>query len=590
MALAAALAPNSFPYFNKKLSAASHFVREKGLLRFDTCQKRAVHSRSARNWQVSCPNRTALLVTRYQWAAPGDVNAFFGLMLDNVANLVLVVGLLSTAFDFPANFAVSHMIPGTALGVLIGDLWFTAMAISLARRTQRNDITAMPLGLDTPSVFGMVFFVVGPAFLEAKRAGLTPDEAARQAWHIGMCAVVVSGVLKLVCAAGAGWVRRVVPRAGLLGSLAAIALVLIGFLPLLEIMQFPVVGLIALAIILTTLVARIELPFRIPGTLGALVVGSVLYYVLVSMDWIGLVAEESAVRPHLGLLPPWPTLEWMQAMPLAIPYLPVVIPFALATVIGGIDCTESAAAAGDEFDTSRVIAVEAVATLVAGVCGGVVQTTPYIGHPAYKAMGGRAAYTLATGLFIGAAGMIGYFAYLYLIIPRAAIFPILVFIGLEITAQSFHATPRRHLAAVALACLPALAYLVMIFADGIMGRAGLTIDELGAPLAAQVQTMRVLSGGFIVTSVIWASMLAALIDRQLKVAAAYCAVAALASLFGVIHSPAAGSPLVAPWNLPELPQVAAGQTPVYLAAGYATVAAMLLVWSVTLAAKRPERD
>ena len=106
--------------------------------------------------------------------------------------------------------------------------------------------------------------------------------------------------------------------------------------------------------------------------------------------------------------------------------LAVAFLFALAAVVGGIDCTESAAAAGDEYDTGQVIGVEAFATLVAALCGGVIQTTPYIGHPAYKAMGGRAAYSLATALFIGSAGLLGYFGFLYVIIPKAAIFPILV--------------------------------------------------------------------------------------------------------------------------------------------------------------------
>ena len=36
----------------------------------------------------------------------------------------------------------------------------------------------------------------------------------------------------------------------------------------------------------------------------------------------------------------------------------------------------------------------------------------------HKAMGGRSAYTLATALFVGGAGLLGYFGYLYLVIPR----------------------------------------------------------------------------------------------------------------------------------------------------------------------------
>src|SRR5205823_13166599 len=139
---------------------------------------------------------------------------------------------------------------------------------------------------------------------------------------------------------------------------------------------------------------------------------------------------------------------------------PVTIPLALATVVGGIDCAESAAAAGDDYHTGRIIAVEGFATLVGGLFGGVIQTTPYIGHPAYKAMGARAGYTLATALFVGAAGVFGFFDWIFFVLPKAVVFPILIFVGLEIAAQSFAATPRRHYPALALACVPALAYLV----------------------------------------------------------------------------------------------------------------------------------
>jgi AGZA family xanthine/uracil permease-like MFS transporter len=109
---------------------------------------------------------------RYQWAAAGDVNAFFGLMLDNVANLLLTVSLLAGVFAFPTDVALRNMIPGTAIGVLVGDLLFFWLAFRLARQTGRNNITAMPLGLDTPSTLGMIFFVLGPAFNAAKGAGI----------------------------------------------------------------------------------------------------------------------------------------------------------------------------------------------------------------------------------------------------------------------------------------------------------------------------------------------------------------------------------------------------------------------------------
>src|SRR5438105_2093711 len=81
--------------------------------------------------------------------------------------------------------------------------------------------------------------------------------------------------LMLVCAPFGNAIRRLVPRAGLLGSLAAIALALIAFLPMLldGIAGVPVVGMVALTLILVTLVAHRELPGHFPGALAAVLVG-----------------------------------------------------------------------------------------------------------------------------------------------------------------------------------------------------------------------------------------------------------------------------------------------------------------------------
>src|SRR5881394_2557398 len=92
--------------------------------------------------------------------------------------------------------------------------------------------------------------------------------------------------------------------------------------------------------------------------------------------------------------------------------------------------------------------------LLAGICGGVSQSTPYIGHPAYKAMGGRAAYTLACALFVGFGGVLGYIPLMAKILPLACLAPILIFVAYDIVAQSFHATPPSHAAAVCFAIFP----------------------------------------------------------------------------------------------------------------------------------------
>ena len=524
----------------------------------------------------------------YGWVRRGDVNAFFGLMLDNIGDMILMAGLLIEVFGFPRDFVLTRMIPGTAVGVLVGDLIFTVMAFRLAKRTGRSDVTAMPLGLDTPSTFGAVFLILGPAFVGATARGLDPSEAARHAWFVGIAMILASGIFKLACSVGSGAIRRMVPRAGLLGSLSAIALVLISFLPLLEIARAPVAGMAAMGVILVTLTARWRLPWNIPGALAAVILGSLVYYLMYAFGLGPGPGGNEMARPPLSFRPslPVPIVPWWNWLQTnwreAAEYLPVAIPLAIGTIVGGIDCTESAATVGDDYPTGQIIAAEGLATVIGGVFGGVIQSTPYIGHPAYKAMGARAGYTLATALFVGAAGVFGYFDWIFYLLPKAVVFPILIFVGLEITAQSFRATPIRHYPAVVLACVPALAYLASLVVGQFVAPDPATFAKLSVSSQHYVQTVTILSGGFIVTSLLWGTTLAHLIDGRLRPAVVALLLASLCSLFGVIHSGLPASPIVTPQEairrLSEKRRYAASalQTPYYWAAAYASAAGLLV--------------
>ena len=529
------------------------------------------------------------------WYSVGDINAFFGLSLDTIAGLVMVVGILVGSFHVPADFVMKCMVPGTAIGVFVGDFLYFVMALIVAFKTQRWSTTSMPLGLDTPSVFGMSYFVLGPAFLHAKTdLGMDEYAAAQYMWEIGIGCVFMAGVFKLACSFASQWARKSFPRAGLLGSLASVALVIISFLPLLEVLEAPLVGLVALSLILTGLIAGVPLPGRIPVVLATLAVAGAMHYAM--QYWgMSLYPPETNQQATAYFFPTdWLQvfqMHWVQRLNQAAQYLPVVLPLALATVIGGIDCAESAGAAGDTYPTAWIVGIEASATIIGSLCGGVVQTTPYIGHPAYKAMGGRCAYTLATALFIGSAGTMGFFGYFYQWVPVAAVFPILIFVGLEITAQSFLATPYRHYPAVAISCVPALAFLSVYFVDKVLTdphvrlerdkvvqvdsldpsnaipdpqekvepvddqvkSEAVGIDDLGPKLSRQLLIAKCMARGFIVTSLLWASMLATAIDRRLFASAAFMAVAGFLTLVGVIHSPLPSGSLYLPLAISGLP-------------------------------------
>jgi len=492
-------------------------------------------------------------------------------MLDNLTNLVLLWGLLASA-GFPSDIYFSRMVPGTALGVLIGDLIYSWMAFRLARRTGNPTVTAMPLGLDTPSTIGVAVAVLIPCYQAGLAQGLTQHDSAVITWHVGMATLVFMGVVKTLASFAGSWVQRIVPQAGLLGSLAGVGITLLGFLPFRHMYDLPIVGMLALGLLLYSIVAKLRLPGRLPGAFAAVAVATAVYYGLGSTGMLGREMHLPAGELHLAF--PWPTLSWFDQAGEALKYLPFAIPFGLLTIVGGINVTESARCAGDDFSTRDILLTEAAATVLAGFCGGVVQSTPYIGHPAYKAMGGRAAYTLACGLFVGIGGVLGYVSWIVDAIPAAAVAPLLLFVGMEITGQAYEVCPKRHYPAIFLALLPVVGELVRIAVATVMFDPGMIGSSLrGDDARSLVTVATVLGHGFIITSMLWAAALAKLIDRDVKSAAAWLAAMAVLTLFGFIHSIAPAGDIYLPWMLDD-------PSPVYrLTAAYLVSGGSLLLLS-----------
>ena len=186
----------------------------------------------------------------YSWAAKGDVNAFFGLMLDNITNLVILSGLLIGVFNFPEDIVLFKMIPGTAIGILCGNLMFTYIAYRLMKKTGRSDITAMPLGVDTVSLFGYTLGIIAPVYVATKDAEF--------AWKVGTATIILTGLIKILLSFSSAWIKRLFPQAALLGSIAGVALLLIAFLPTVTLFKSPLVGFISLGIIFLSAFFREE--------------------------------------------------------------------------------------------------------------------------------------------------------------------------------------------------------------------------------------------------------------------------------------------------------------------------------------------
>jgi AGZA family xanthine/uracil permease-like MFS transporter len=482
------------------------------------------------------------------WIGKGDVNAFFGLMIDNITNLVILSGLLIGVFGFPRDIVFFRMIPGTAIGVLCGNLMFTYLAYRLMNETGKDDITAMPLGIDTVSLFGYTLGIIAPVY--------TATKDAEFAWRVGTATIILSGLIKILLSFSTAWIKRLFPQAALLGSIAGVALLLIAFLPSVSLFKMPIVGFISLGIIFLSFFSKRRSLFGLPGVLWAVIVGTIIYY---GLKYFGVHAVGDTLREEIpiGIHIPLPSLGSYESFRKAISYISITIPLSITNVIGGVDVTESAEAAGDPYDVRLIIFTEGITTLIGGIFGGVLQTTPYIGHPAYKKMGGRAGYTLATGLFIGLGGILGYISFIANYLPEGVIVPILIFIGLEITSQAFRRVPETHAPAVAMCFIPSIANLVIIEA----GRMGLSESSLSGESLSTFNVIKILSNGFIVTSLIWGAAMASLIEEKLDHTSLFLLLGALFSLFGLMHSPYTHGALFLPWTV-------ADKAPLYLSLSY----------------------
>jgi AGZA family xanthine/uracil permease-like MFS transporter len=281
---------------------------------------------------------------------------------------------------------------------------------------------------------------------------------------------------------------------------------------------------------------------------------------------------------HFGL--PLPSLDFINGISPALKFLPIAIPFAILTVVGGINVTESARVAGDDYSARGILLTEALATLVSGICGGVAQSCPYIGHPAYKRMGARAGYTVLTAIFIGLGGIFGYVSMILELIPRAVLAPILVFISLEIVGQAFLNCPARHIPAVIFAIFPTVSRLLAIHLETpeivpiqnlehLVSKVGVALPEALVIIA--------LGNGFILTGMLWGSFLAEMIDHRLRVCSVYLTILAIFSFFGIIHSAFPDGNVYFPWSLTGTPRL----IPYEFGQSYLLLAMMMFFLSFT---------
>ncbi|VFN02859.1 MAG: putative MFS transporter, AGZA family, xanthine/uracil permease, partial [Candidatus Kentron sp. G] len=283
-------------------------------------------------------------------------------------------------------------------------------------------------------------------------------------------------------------------------------------------------------------VARVAMPFNLPAGLVALATGTALAWTTGFMD--GSLLERAL--GEVGIRIPWPNLPEIIAGFAAIsPYLAIIIPMGIYNLLETMQNVESASAAGDDYDTRKVMMADGAGTIVGALLGSCFPTTVYIGHPGWKAVGARQGYTLINGLVLFFIGILGLVSVAGAIIPKEVAFCILLYIGLVIGAQAFTAIPKRHAPAVVIAFLPHIAVYSKITVDQALMAAGTSAQGVGfeALLESGVhyEGLAFLADGAILTGLLLGAIVAFLLDHDFRKAAVCALIGAVFAFFGIIH-------------------------------------------------------
>jgi AGZA family xanthine/uracil permease-like MFS transporter len=471
---------------------------------------------------------------------PGDWNALFGFGTNILVNLLVLTGLLRFVLQLPPEIVFGRILPAAGLMMALSTWYYAYLAYQLAARTGRNDVCALPSGISVPHMFIVVLVIMLPI---AQRTG-DPIKG----WEAGLTWVFIQSFILMIGGFIAPLIRRITPRAALLGTLAGVSITFISMRPALEMFMTPVIGLVCFGIVLAAWFGRLRYPRNIPAGLVAIGFGMVvawgaaLFGLGVGGRSLGALFDGLS---NIGFSVPLPAVGHVFA---GFEFIGIIlvtaIPFGIYDLVEAMDNVESAEAAGDAFPTTRVLSADGAVSLIGCLMGNPFINAVYIGHPGWKAMGGRIGYSAATGLAVLVVTWLGVASVLLDLVPVVAISPILLYIGMLIGAQAFQETPKSHAPAVVIGLVPHLAAWAKTLIDGALGAAGTNAAAVGmdklAGLGVLYPGLEVLGEGAILSGLILAAIVVFIIERDWLRASAFAGSGAVLTFFGFMHGPAVG--------------------------------------------------
>ena len=485
---------------------------------------------------------------------PGDWNAFFGFGTNILVNMLVLTGLLRFVLKMPDSLVFGRILPALGLMMCLSTFYYAFLAYRLAQKTGRSDVCALPSGVSVPHMFIVTFVIMLPITIK------TGDPL--KGWSAGLVWVFFQSFILMIGGFIAPYIRKITPRAALLGTLAGVSVTFIAMRPALEMYMTPQIGLVCFAIILVSWFGGVKYPRGIPAGLVAIAVGMIIAW---GSNLFGLGLGGLSVKgvgdafANFGFSVPIPAVNYVFS---GFEFLGIIlvtaIPFGIYDLVEAMDNVESAEAAGDEYPTTRVLTADGIVSLIGCLMGNPFINAVYIGHPGWKAMGGRIGYSAATGIMVVLLSWFGIISVLLALVPVVAISPILLYIGMLIGAQAFQTTPVKHAPAIVLALTPHLAAWAKLQIDTMLGSTlnaaqavgGLAADKVDAVKTAAIAALpqqgviyhglEVMGGGSILAGLVLGAIGVFVIERDFMKASAFAFAGAVMTYFGFMHGEAVG--------------------------------------------------
>ncbi|CAI7980684.1 putative MFS transporter, AGZA family, xanthine/uracil permease [Frankia sp. Hr75.2] len=500
----------------------------------------------------------------------GDTNAFFGLGINVLVNVIVLTSLCLFVVNIPKGDVFGAILPALGIAMLLGNFFYAWLGRRLALKEGRGDVTAMPYGPSVPHMFIVVFVIMLPIYLQTK------DPVA--AWQAGLAWAFIIGIIVMIGAFVGPTIRRYAPRAAMLGTLAGISIAFISMRPAAQMWDAAWIALPVFGLLLIGLLTDLKLPWNLPIGAVALLLGTAIGWIGGFMDApaVGDAAKDIAVS-----LPTFHFDKLIDGLSDISPLLATAIPLGVYNFTEGMTNVESAASAGDSYNLRPILLADGLGAVVGAALGSPFPPAVYIGHPGWKAAGGRTGYSLATGAVIALLCFLGMFSLLNAVLPLPAIVPILLYIGLLIGAQAFQVSPKAHGAAVVAAIIPNIASWAAGLIDNTVTTAvgvasnlnpsvqlTVTDDDLEAN-SVLLHGLHVLGDGAVLAGLVLGTIVAFIIDKRFVHATIASVAGAVLAFVGLIHGEKVE------WN-------ASGQ----VALGYLFLAVVCAIWALTKPAPR----